>query len=330
MPAGVIGAGLARVYPDIGLCQRHVFVNNSCLWSCPVDCYCGHSCQFHYHRTRLVVQTEKRWWGLFCGFVARGLPAAFGACSGCMERYGRLTSAFQSVLTEPSFSAFPVFFHTFTGIHTASFLLTFAGFYSLNVQLATPGGISAAYYDGAWPSTSATMQRTDPTIGATSGGDVGFSPSGFSSVRWSGRISSSISGVHTFYVTSQSGVRGWVDGVLLLDRWSAQCNSTAFTSTLQASALHHIQFDAKIPSDSSPIHVQWASAAFSRQSVSSNQLFYTAHIAGSPFNLQVEPAAACASKSVAALRGGMFSEISRQLRFMVLLFVCCIKLVSVM
>jgi hypothetical protein len=195
------------------------------------------------------------------------------------------------------------------GIYTASILITFAGAYRINIQLATPGGLSAAYYDSSWPSTSPTLQRIDSTISVNLPRDADGSNSGFSSVRWSGRLMSSISGLHTFYVTSRSGTRFWIDGVLALDRWTSNCNLTAVTFTLRASALHLIQFDAKLPPDASPIDLQWASSAFSRQPIPSNQLFATDHVSGSPFDLQVAPAAVCAAKSTAVLRGMMCSSL---------------------
>ena len=186
---------------------------------------------------------------------------------------------------------------SFPGLHSASVLLTSAGLYSLNIQLATPGGISAAYHTSSWPSSSTDMQRIDSTIGSVA------SYTGYSSVRWTGRISSSISGLHTFYVSSQSGTRCWIDSVLLLDRWSSPSNLTAFTFTLQASALHLIYFDAKVPSDSSPIYFEWASAAFTREQVPSRHLFWTEHVLGSPFDLVVATAQACSAHSKAFLRG---------------------------
>lgn len=175
----------------------------------------------------------------------------------------------------------------------------------MNIQLATPGGLAAAYYDSSWPSTSPVLQRVDSTIGVDLARDADGSNSGFSSVRWSGRLMTSISGLHTFYVTSASGTRFWIDGVLTLDRWTSYCNLTSVTFTLRASALHLLQFDAKLPPDASPIDLQWASSAFSRQPIPSVQLFATDHVAGSPFDLLVAPAAACAAKSTAVLRGVM-------------------------
>jgi hypothetical protein len=187
------------------------------------------------------------------------------------------------------------------GMHTASLLVTFAGSYTLNIQLATPGGIDAAYYDSSWPSTSPSLQRIDSIIGLDTISDGSYT--GFSSVRWSGRLQSPISGFHTFYVTSPNGARLWMDGVLVLDRWSASCNLTATTFSLQADALHAVQLDAKLPPVPSPITFEWASSAFSRQAVLPSQLFSTAHISGSPFALLVQPAAACAAASSALLRG---------------------------
>jgi hypothetical protein len=146
------------------------------------------------------------------------------------------------------------------------------------------------------------MQRIE-TIGNHPQGDGLLLSSAYASVRWSGRLVSSFSGVHTFFVTSRSGIRLLLDGVLVLDRWLSSCNMTSATFTLQASSLHAIQLEAKILTDSSPISLQWSSVAFLRESIPSVQMFSCVHVAGSPFFLLVAPAVVCATKSTAVMRG---------------------------
>jgi len=42
------------------------------------------------------------------------------------------------------------------------------------------------------------------------------------SVRWTGKVEPRYSETYTFYTVTDDGVRLWVDGVLLIDKWKSQ------------------------------------------------------------------------------------------------------------
>jgi hypothetical protein len=82
-------------------------------------------------------------------------------------------------------------------------------------------GYSAVYYDNA-DLSSPTVLRVDQAIdfdwGASSPNPAAIQPSTFSA-RWTGRIKPAYSETYTFTATADDGVRVWVNGTLLVDRW---------------------------------------------------------------------------------------------------------------
>lgn len=86
-------------------------------------------------------------------------------------------------------------------------------------------GFKGEYYDNN-DLTGLKFTRIDTTVNFNWGsGSPGFliGEDTFS-VRWTGTIKSKYSEVYTFYMTSDDGVRVWIDGQLLIDKWVAQAS----------------------------------------------------------------------------------------------------------
>ena len=85
----------------------------------------------------------------------------------------------------------------------------------------TGGGIRADYYTGMNFETLA-LTRTDPQIdfnwGDPGGPDPSVGDDNFS-VRWTGEVEAAFTETYTFYARTDDGVRLWVDGQPLVDRW---------------------------------------------------------------------------------------------------------------
>jgi len=84
----------------------------------------------------------------------------------------------------------------------------------------TGGGLRADYYAGVDLKERA-LTRTDPQINfnwSLSGPDPKVGNDNFS-IRWTGELDVPISETYSFYPTVQGGLRLWVDGRLLLDKW---------------------------------------------------------------------------------------------------------------
>lgn len=80
---------------------------------------------------------------------------------------------------------------------------------------------SAAYFNNA-DLTSPVLTRSDSTINfdwGKSSPATGVDPSTFS-VRWTGHVKPTYGETYTFYTTADDGVRLWVNGQLLIDRWT--------------------------------------------------------------------------------------------------------------
>jgi GH43 family beta-xylosidase len=83
-------------------------------------------------------------------------------------------------------------------------------------------GLLGEYFDSA-DLTTPKFTRKDPQINfdfAHSSPLPRFVQADTFSVRWTGQIQAETTGVHTFYLTGDDGVRLWVRGQLLIDRWT--------------------------------------------------------------------------------------------------------------
>jgi len=86
------------------------------------------------------------------------------------------------------------------------------------------GGIRADYYEGM-NFDNLVLTRMDPQInfnwGDPGSPDPAIGDDNFS-VRWTGEVEAVFTETYTFYTTSDDGVRLWVDGELLVDKWFDQ------------------------------------------------------------------------------------------------------------
>lgn len=94
------------------------------------------------------------------------------------------------------------------------------------------------------------------------------------SVRWTGQIQAQYSQSYTFFVTSNQGVRMWIDGQLLIDNWTPHNSETDSASIdLFAGELRDIRIDYYEQYGAAEIKLEWLSASQPRQVVPSSQLY---------------------------------------------------------
>ena len=85
--------------------------------------------------------------------------------------------------------------------------------------------------------TGPQLQRVDPTIDFSWGSgspDPSIGADQFS-IRWEGLVEAPTTGTYTFYTYTDDGVRLWVDGQLLVNRWVDQ-GPTEWTGTISLTA----------------------------------------------------------------------------------------------
>src|SRR5829696_8030515 len=119
--------------------------------------------------------------------------------------------------------------------------------WTINHGQTVPGVTHGTYFNNLNVSGSVAFSADTPTINF----DWGFgSPAatvaadGFSA-NWSGMIIPKASETYTFHVTSDDGVRVWLDGQLILDNWVVQ-SATEVTSIplhLTAGTMYWLKID---------------------------------------------------------------------------------------
>lgn len=97
----------------------------------------------------------------------------------------------------------------------------------------TAPGLHAEYFSGL-NNTKFAFARTDDQINFDWGAAAPSAtmPADMFSVRWSGQVTAPVSGLYTFYTTSDDGIRVWIDGQLIINKWDnhpAQEDSGAIT-----------------------------------------------------------------------------------------------------
>ena len=127
-------------------------------------------------------------------------------------------------------SSYTLPIHT-EGPHTIAYLINKSNLRFDN-SCPTPT-LTASYFDNISLSGTPLSIRNETSINNEwgSGGPavVGLSTNLFS-IRYEGTIISPVAGLHTFTATADDGVRLWVNGVLLIDKWFNQ-GPTAYSAT---------------------------------------------------------------------------------------------------
>ena len=105
-------------------------------------------------------------------------------------------------------------------------------------------GLKGEYYDNL-DFTNLKLTRTDPTVNFSWGSgspDPSIAPDTFS-VRWSGQVMADHTETYTFYTSTNDGVRLWVGGQQIINRWSDGIATNTGTISLQAGQWYPITME---------------------------------------------------------------------------------------
>jgi uncharacterized repeat protein (TIGR03806 family) len=128
-------------------------------------------------------------------------------------------------------------------------------------------GFAATYFDNA-DLTGASVLRTDQTIDFNWGGGTPDPAIGVDtfSVRWTAQITPAHSETYTFYATTDDGVRLWLNGQLLIDKWVAQ-SATTWSATLPmiAGQRYNLKMEYYEQYGDAVARLEWSSPSTPRQ-----------------------------------------------------------------
>jgi hypothetical protein len=141
-------------------------------------------------------------------------------------------------------------------------------------------GLLAQYYEGL-DLTNLRQVRTDATVNFNwgQGSPIASLPPDNFSIRWSGQVRPRFSETYTFYTNSDDGVRLWVNGQLLVDRWVNQAPTEhASNITLAAGQLYDIRLEYYDIGGGALSQLLWSSPSQAKEIVPQTVLFSTEQI----------------------------------------------------
>jgi hypothetical protein len=106
--------------------------------------------------------------------------------------------------------------------------------------------------------------------------DPAIQPDTFS-VRWFGLVQPRYSETYTFYTYTNDGVRLWVDGNLIIDKWFDQNTTPGWSGTAQllAGEKYDIQMDYYDNVGTASAYLAWSSASQAMQTIPQGRLYTT-------------------------------------------------------
>ena len=136
-------------------------------------------------------------------------------------------------------------------------------------------GLNGEYYD-AMNFTQRKLTRTDATVNfdwGTGSPNAAIAADTFSA-RWTGQVQPEFSQTYTFYTRTDDGVRLWVNGTLLVDKWLDQ-GPTEWSGTiaLTAGTKYNIQMDYYENGGGAVAQLSWSSSSQPKQIVPQTRLF---------------------------------------------------------
>lgn len=138
-------------------------------------------------------------------------------------------------------------------------------------------GLNGEYYD-AINFTQRKLTRTDATINfdwGTGSPNAAIGPDTFS-VRWTGQVQPQFSETYTFYTRTDDGVRLWVNGVLVVDKWIDQAPTEwSGTIALTGGTKYNIQMDYYENGGGAVAQLSWSSPSQPKQIIPQSRLFTT-------------------------------------------------------
>lgn len=143
-------------------------------------------------------------------------------------------------------------------------------------------GLKGEYYDNM-DLSGLKLTRTDANVDFEwgTGSPAASIGSDTFSVRWTGTIKPNYSETYTFYLNADDGVRLWVDGQLLLNRWVNQAGQFSSGSIpLIAGQNYEIQIEYFENLSGAAVGLLWQSSSQAKEFVPQSQLYPPAELPG--------------------------------------------------
>ncbi len=158
------------------------------------------------------------------------------------------------------------------------------------LPISSPGFVATYFNNSDLTGTSIT--RIDPSINfnwGTGSPDPAIGADTFSA-RWTGQIMAQHSETYTFYTTTDDGVRLWINGQLLIDKWVDQSSTTWSASLpLIAGQRYNVTMEYYENAGDASAMLEWSSPSTARAVIPSSSVIA---IEGFAADINFQPASA--------------------------------------
>jgi hypothetical protein len=142
------------------------------------------------------------------------------------------------------------------------------------VPAPAASGLTGTYFDTATLTTQ-KLVRVDRTVAFSWGSGSpakGIGADTFS-VRWTGRVLPTADGAWTFSTQSDEGARLWLDGVLVIDNWTAHpLTEKSATVTLSANQAHDLRMEYYDKTGTATMRLLWSGPGTAKQVIPAARL----------------------------------------------------------
>jgi hypothetical protein len=136
-------------------------------------------------------------------------------------------------------------------------------------------GLTGQYFDAS-NFTSAKFVRTDATVNFNwaLGSPATSIAADYFSVRWTGQIQPQYSQTYTFHVTGDDGVRLWVNGALIINKWVPQvATEWSGSIALTAGTKYNIKLEYFENYGYAVSQLRWSSASTPKAIIPASRLY---------------------------------------------------------
>ncbi|HVW29132.1 MAG TPA: PA14 domain-containing protein [Polyangiaceae bacterium] len=137
-------------------------------------------------------------------------------------------------------------------------------------------GLEGDYFPNKTLTGTATLTEIDQTVGFNwgTGTPDPLLPSGAFSVRWTGKVQPYSTETYTFETETEDGVRLWVNGTLLIDKWTNQNDvKNSGTIALNAGVKYDIKMEYYVSSANALAYLRWSSPTTAYGVIPETQLY---------------------------------------------------------
>lgn len=157
-------------------------------------------------------------------------------------------------------------------------------------EMAKPGGFYGEYFNNAFLDGVPTLKRVDNYLDFDWGyGLITSEAADFVSVQWFGKIRAPATEEFTFVASADDGVRVYIDGVLLIDKWDICCDPASFSLNLTKDEFYDTVIEYKELQEKARFKFEWVSLSVPRELVPPQYVYYPERVEARVFELQVSP-----------------------------------------